>query len=214
MPEEPTYKVFIPQPPRPETAQLQKSRPEMFWSVLKEPQKTILAGYSFEPSLLVPPMHEKSRSTQVHPLKTRSMDPGQSGPGWSDQGLGCPERREHHLRRNAELEGQWGLFKEPFVLIDVMADFPPWALPSPGARYSFSNGVLSSVASGNTQGHIPDGKRKAFWVGLAQCFGSKPLLPERLQRRGAQEMGGGTARIVDPNWPKGYSIPYDVMPSI
>ena len=73
MPEEPTYKVFIPQPPRPETAQLLKSRPEMFWSVLKEPQKTILAGYSFEPSLLVPPMYEGSRSTQSHPLKTRSV---------------------------------------------------------------------------------------------------------------------------------------------
>ena len=73
MPEEPTYKVFIPQPPRPETAQLLKSRPEMFWSVLKEPQKTILAGYSFEPSLLVPPIYEESRSTQCHPLKTRSV---------------------------------------------------------------------------------------------------------------------------------------------
>ncbi|KAK4807051.1 hypothetical protein QYF61_018392 [Mycteria americana] len=29
-----------------------------------------------------------------------------------------------------------------------------------------------------------------------------------------KKLGGGTARIVDPNWPKGYSIPYDVMPSI
>ncbi|KAK4806406.1 hypothetical protein QYF61_016256 [Mycteria americana] len=73
LPEEPTYKVFIPQPPRPEAAPLLKSRPEMFWSVVKEPQKTILAGYSFEPSLLVPPMYEESRSTQCHPLKTRSV---------------------------------------------------------------------------------------------------------------------------------------------
>ncbi|XP_075346031.1 uncharacterized protein LOC142403702 [Mycteria americana] len=73
LPEEPTYKVFIPQPPRPEAAQLLKSRPEMFWSVVKEPQKTVLAGYSFEPSLLVPPMYEESRSTQCHPLKTRSV---------------------------------------------------------------------------------------------------------------------------------------------
>ncbi|KAK4806391.1 hypothetical protein QYF61_016241 [Mycteria americana] len=73
LPEEPTYKVFIPQPPRPEAAPLLKSRPEMFWSVVKEPQKTVLAGYSFEPSLLVPPMYEESRSTQCHPLKTRSV---------------------------------------------------------------------------------------------------------------------------------------------
>ncbi|KAK4810871.1 hypothetical protein QYF61_013279, partial [Mycteria americana] len=29
-----------------------------------------------------------------------------------------------------------------------------------------------------------------------------------------KKLGGGTARIVDPNWPKGYSIPYDVMPCI
>ncbi|KAK4829076.1 hypothetical protein QYF61_002020 [Mycteria americana] len=28
-----------------------------------------------------------------------------------------------------------------------------------------------------------------------------------------KKLGGGTARIVDPNWPKGYSIPYDVMMS-
>ncbi|KAK4825531.1 LOW QUALITY PROTEIN: hypothetical protein QYF61_000108 [Mycteria americana] len=29
-----------------------------------------------------------------------------------------------------------------------------------------------------------------------------------------KKLGGGTAKIVDPNWPKGYSIPYDVMLSI
>ncbi|KAK4810476.1 hypothetical protein QYF61_004256 [Mycteria americana] len=29
-----------------------------------------------------------------------------------------------------------------------------------------------------------------------------------------KKLGGDTARIVDPNWPKGYSIPYDVMLSI
>jgi len=74
MPEKPTYNVFIPLPPRPdEAAQLLKSRPELFWSVLKEPQKTILAGYSFEPSLLVPPMYEGSRSTQCQPLQARSV---------------------------------------------------------------------------------------------------------------------------------------------
>ncbi|XP_032848355.1 uncharacterized protein LOC122153548 [Tyto alba] len=73
MPEKPpAYKVFIPQPLTLEVAQLLKSRPETFWSVLKEPQKTVLAGYSFEPSLLVPPMYEESRSTQCHPLKARS----------------------------------------------------------------------------------------------------------------------------------------------
>ncbi|KAK4831831.1 hypothetical protein QYF61_019589, partial [Mycteria americana] len=29
-----------------------------------------------------------------------------------------------------------------------------------------------------------------------------------------KKLGGGTARTADPNWPKGYSIPYDVMLSI
>ncbi|KAK4806195.1 hypothetical protein QYF61_001118 [Mycteria americana] len=29
-----------------------------------------------------------------------------------------------------------------------------------------------------------------------------------------KKLGGGTARTVDPNWPKGCSIPYGVMPSI
>ncbi|KAK4826643.1 LOW QUALITY PROTEIN: hypothetical protein QYF61_010571 [Mycteria americana] len=29
-----------------------------------------------------------------------------------------------------------------------------------------------------------------------------------------KKLGGGTARVVDPNWPKGYSIPYGVMLSI
>lgn len=56
--------------------------------------------------------------------------------------------------RNADLEGRCRLFKEPLVLTDVMAKLPPWAFPSPGAQYSFSNGVLFSVASGNTQGHV------------------------------------------------------------
>lgn len=51
LPEEPTYKVCIPQPPRPETARLLTSRPEMFWSVLTEPQKTVSAGHSLEPPL-------------------------------------------------------------------------------------------------------------------------------------------------------------------
>lgn len=32
--------------------------------------------------------------------------------------------------------------------------FPCWAQPSPEAGDSFSNGVPSSVASGNTQGHV------------------------------------------------------------
>ncbi|KAK4806266.1 hypothetical protein QYF61_013410 [Mycteria americana] len=29
-----------------------------------------------------------------------------------------------------------------------------------------------------------------------------------------KKLGGGTARTADPNWPKGYSVPYDVMLSI
>ncbi|KAK4830410.1 hypothetical protein QYF61_010941, partial [Mycteria americana] len=35
-----------------------------------------------------------------------------------------------------------------------------------------------------------------------------------LEPSGHKKLGGGTARTVDPNWPKGYSIPYGVMPSI
>ncbi|XP_074012474.1 uncharacterized protein [Numenius arquata] len=73
LPEELGYKVFIPQPPRPEAEQLLKSRPEMFWSVLREPQKTILGGYSFEPSLLVPPVYKESLSAQRKPLRVRSV---------------------------------------------------------------------------------------------------------------------------------------------
>ena len=73
VPQKPTFKVLIPQPPRREMEQLLKSRPEVFWSVLKEPQKTLLAGYSFQPSVLVPPVFEGSRSTQCHPVKTRSV---------------------------------------------------------------------------------------------------------------------------------------------
>ncbi|XP_032568318.1 coiled-coil domain-containing protein 81-like [Chiroxiphia lanceolata] len=42
--------------PGPEPAQGLRPRPEAFWSVLKEPQKSILAGYRFEPSLFVPPL--------------------------------------------------------------------------------------------------------------------------------------------------------------
>ncbi|KAK4829031.1 hypothetical protein QYF61_001806 [Mycteria americana] len=38
------------------------------------------------------------------------------------------------------------------------------------------------------------------------------LLP--LLCRMHKELGGGTARTADPNWPKGYSIPYGVMLSI
>ncbi|KAK4828801.1 hypothetical protein QYF61_000858 [Mycteria americana] len=29
-----------------------------------------------------------------------------------------------------------------------------------------------------------------------------------------KKLGGGTEKTVDPNWPKGYSIPYDIMPSV
>lgn len=36
-------------------AQGLRARPEAFWSVLKEPQKSTLAGYRFESSCLLPP---------------------------------------------------------------------------------------------------------------------------------------------------------------
>ena len=28
-----------------------------------------------------------------------------------------------------------------------------------------------------------------------------------------KKFGGGTAGTADPNWPKGYSMPYNIMPS-
>jgi len=74
--------------------------------------------------------------------------------------------------RNAEVEGQWGLFQAPLVLIDVTAQWPPWAFPSPGPRYSVSNGIRSSVASGNTKGHV-------IWPRLKDLTNSKAALGRR-----------------------------------
>ena len=44
-------------------------------------------------------------------------------------------------------------------------------------------------------------------------FSASPAQPAR-RLEGHKELGGDTARTVDPKWPKGYSIPGDVMPSI
>lgn len=49
-------KVFILQQAGPVAAQGLRARPEAFWSVLKEPQKSTLAGYRFESSCLLPPL--------------------------------------------------------------------------------------------------------------------------------------------------------------
>lgn len=73
LPGECSYTVFIPLPPSPEAAQVLKSRPEAFWSVLKEPQKTVLAGYSSEPSHFLPPIYKGARPRQCHPLQTPSV---------------------------------------------------------------------------------------------------------------------------------------------
>ncbi|XP_051667867.1 ribosome-binding protein 1-like [Manacus candei] len=56
-PEGSTSGVSVVLAPGPEPAQGLRPRPEAFWSVLKEPQKSILAGYRFEPALFVPPLH-------------------------------------------------------------------------------------------------------------------------------------------------------------
>ncbi|KAK4811369.1 hypothetical protein QYF61_027598 [Mycteria americana] len=45
------------------------------------------------------------------------------------------------------------------------------------------------------------------WALKSKSYGN--MTPQ--EERSAQEMGGGTARTADPNWPKGYSILYDVM---
>ncbi|XP_040452156.1 coiled-coil domain-containing protein 81-like isoform X2 [Falco naumanni] len=47
MPKELTYEIMTPLPTRDEAAQLLQSRPERFWSVLKDPQYKVLAGYNF-----------------------------------------------------------------------------------------------------------------------------------------------------------------------
>jgi len=36
-------------------------------------------------------------------------------------------------------------------------------------------------------------------------------LPHSASEEKHKKMGGSTARTADPSWPKGYSIPYDVM---
>ncbi|KAK4816835.1 hypothetical protein QYF61_023899 [Mycteria americana] len=47
------------------------------------------------------------------------------------------------------------------------------------------------------------------------CFATKQYEVFKYQwQRVHKKLGGGTARTADPNWPKGYSIPYDVMLSI
>ena len=112
--------------------------------------------------------------------------------------------------RNAELEGQWGLFKEPLVVIDIptlgssitrgevlifqwhplFCSLRKHTRPCYLAMFGRPNEAQG--CSGPERGvflpsslllYLPGGKRKAFWGGLAQ-FGSKPLLLERLQRRG------------------------------
>lgn len=63
-------KVFILQQRGAEAAQGLRARPEAFWSVLKEPQKSILAGYRFESSRLLPPL---SLQDSLPMLKKREM---------------------------------------------------------------------------------------------------------------------------------------------
>ncbi|XP_023796435.1 coiled-coil domain-containing protein 81-like [Cyanistes caeruleus] len=66
-------KMFIRQRPGAEAAQGLRARPESFWSVLKEPQKSILAGYSFESSHLLPPLPGGTVPSKVPMLKKREM---------------------------------------------------------------------------------------------------------------------------------------------
>ena len=44
-------------------------------------------------------------------------------------------------------------------------------------------------------------------------FSASPAQPAR-RLEGHKKLGGDTARTADTNWPKGYSIPYDVMLSM
>ena len=54
------------------------------------------------------------------------------------------------------------------------------------------------------------------WAVLTQSQGLFCFSPHSTNKRagGAQGIGGDTAGTADPNWPKGYSVPYDVMLSI
>ncbi|XP_017682759.1 PREDICTED: uncharacterized protein LOC108503354 [Lepidothrix coronata] len=56
----------------PEPAQGLRPRPEAFWSVLKEPQKSILAGYRFEPALFVPSLHPEGPPALRSPVLKKS----------------------------------------------------------------------------------------------------------------------------------------------
>lgn len=71
LPEEPTYNVFRPQPPRGEAAQLLKSRPESFWSLMKEPQKKVLSAHSKKSPQPLPTVYEAPMSLRPHPPKGR-----------------------------------------------------------------------------------------------------------------------------------------------
>lgn len=67
-------KVFILQQPGPQAPQGLQARPEAFWSVLKEPQKSILAGYRFESSRLLPPLPPQGTlPSQLPMLEKREM---------------------------------------------------------------------------------------------------------------------------------------------
>lgn len=72
-PEEHVPEFFILQPPGHEWGQVLRSRPEMFWTVLGEPQKMVLAGYSSEPSLWVPSTYQETPEMQCHPLEARAV---------------------------------------------------------------------------------------------------------------------------------------------
>ncbi|OXB66073.1 hypothetical protein ASZ78_010978 [Callipepla squamata] len=61
---EPNYREFRVQLPRVEISKLLQARPEVFWSVLQQPQKTILSGYSFDVSCLHPSPCEEPSSRQ------------------------------------------------------------------------------------------------------------------------------------------------------
>ncbi|KAM4637279.1 uncharacterized protein AAGF69_017375 [Amazona ochrocephala] len=68
------YKVHIHEDEGPDAEQRLRARPELFWSVLKEPQMMVLGGYSFRPPLAVPPSHHGSRSAPWQPPRSGSME--------------------------------------------------------------------------------------------------------------------------------------------
>ncbi|XP_066841432.1 uncharacterized protein [Anser cygnoides] len=71
LPEESAYNIFRLQPPGDEAEQLLKTRPETFWTVLKDPQKKMLSMHSTKSTHPLPPVPRPPTSARPEAPKTR-----------------------------------------------------------------------------------------------------------------------------------------------